>query len=146
MEEKSMLPIMHRNQWLPEVFNDFFNTDFMPKVNATAPAINVMESDKDYMVELAAPGLKKEDFSVNINDDGNLVIKMEKKEENKEENKATHFLRREFSFSKYEQTLILPDDVEKEEIRAKMENGVLTIDLPKIVVSQKKPAREIVVG
>ena len=146
MEEKSMLPIMHRNQWLPEVFNDFFNTDFMPKVNATAPAINVMESDKDYQVELAAPGLKKEDFSVNINDDGNLVIKMEKKEENKEENKATHYLRREFSFSKYEQTLILPDDVEKEEIRAKMENGVLTIDLPKIVVSQKKPAREIVVG
>lgn len=142
----TMLPIMHRNQWLPEVFNDFFNTDFMPKVNATAPAINVMESDKDYQVELAAPGLKKEDFSVNINDDGNLVIKMEKKEENKEENKATHYLRREFSFSKYEQTLILPDDVEKEEIRAKMENGVLTIDLPKIVVSQKKPAREIVVG
>ena len=141
-----MLPIMHRNQWLPEVFNDFFNTDFMPKVNATAPAINVKESDKDYQVELAAPGLKKEDFSVNINDDGNLVIKMEKKEENKEENKATHYLRREFSFSKYEQTLILPDDVEKEEIRAKMENGVLTIDLPKIVVSQKKPAREIVVG
>ena len=146
MEEKSMLPIMHRNQWLPEVFNDFFNTDFMPKVNATAPAINVKESDKDYQVELAAPGLKKEDFSVNINDDGNLVIKMEKKEENKEENKATHYLRREVSFSKYEQTLILPDDVEKEEIRAKMENGVLTIDLPKIVVSQKKPAREIVVG
>lgn len=145
MEEKSMLPIMHRNQWLPEVFNDFFNTDFMPKVNATAPAINVMESDKDYQVELAAPGLKKEDFSVNINDDGNLVIKMEKKEEKKEENKATHYLRREFSFSKYEQTLILPDDVEKEEIRAKMENGVLTIDLPKIVVSQKKPAREITV-
>ena len=146
MEEKSMLPIMHRNQWLPEVFNDFFNTDFMPKVNATAPAIHVMESNKDYQVELAAPGLKKEDFSVNINDDGNLVIKMEKKEENKEENKATHYLRREFSFSKYEQTLILPDDVEKEEIRAKMENGVLTIDLPKIVVSQKKPARQIVVG
>ncbi len=146
MEEKSMLPIMHRNQWLPEVFNDFFNTDFMPKVNATAPAINVKESDKDYQVELAAPGLKKEDFSVNINDDGNLVIKMEKKEENKEENKATHYLRREFSFSKYEQTLILPDDVEKEEIRAKMENGVLTIDLPKMAVSQKKPARQIVVG
>ena len=146
MEEKSMLPIMHRNQWLPEVFNDFFNTDFMPKVNATAPAINVKESDKDYQVELAAPGLKKEDFSVNINDDGNLVIKMEKKEEKKEENKTSHYLRREFSFSKYEQTLILPDDVEKEEIRAKMENGVLTIDLPKIVASQKKPAREIVVG
>jgi peroxiredoxin family protein len=68
MEEKSMLPIMHRNQWLPEVFNDFFNTDFMPKVNATAPAINVKESDKDYQVELAAPGLKKEDFIPEVKD------------------------------------------------------------------------------
>jgi HSP20 family protein len=142
MEEKSMLPIMHRNQWLPEVFNDFFNTDFMPKVNATAPAINVKESDKDYQVELAAPGLKKEDFSVNINDDGNLVIKMEKKEENKEENKASHYLRREFSFSKYEQTLILPDDVEKEEIRAKMENGVLADVAPSIlhIMGMPQPA------
>ena len=143
MEEKSMLPIMHRNQWLPEVFNDFFNTDFMPKVNATAPAINVKESDKDYQVELAAPGLKKEDFSVNINDDGNLVIKMEKKEENKEENKASHYLRREFSFSKYEQTLILPDDVNKEQISAKVENGVLTVDLPKLVEEKVKVSRQI---
>ncbi len=138
-----MLPIMNRNQWLPEVFNDFFNTDFMPKASATAPAINVMESDKDYTVELAAPGLKKEDFKVNINDDGNLVIKMEQKDEQKEEDKSRHYLRREFSYSKYEQTLILPDDVEKDQIAARVDNGVLTIDLPKIAAAQKKPARQI---
>ncbi len=138
-----MLPIMNRNQWLPEVFNDFFNTDFMPKASATAPAINVMESDKDYTVELAAPGLKKEDFKVNINDDGNLVIKMEQKDEQKEEDKNRHYLRREFSYSKYEQTLILPDDVEKDQIAARVDNGVLTIDLPKIAAAQKKPARQI---
>lgn len=138
-----MLPIMNRNQWLPEVFNDFFNTDFMPKASATAPAINVMESDKDYTVELAAPGLKKEDFKVNINDDGNLVIKMEQKDEQKEEDKSRHYLRREFSYSKYEQTLILPDDVEKDKIAARVDNGVLTIDLPKIAAAQKKPARQI---
>lgn len=138
-----MLPIMNRNQWLPEVFNDFFNTDFMPKASATAPAINVMESDKDYTVELAAPGLKKEDFKVNINDDGNLVIKMEQKNEQKEEDKNRHYLRREFSYSKYEQTLILPDDVEKDQIAARVDNGVLTIDLPKIAAAQKKPARQI---
>ena len=111
MEDLIMLPIMNRNQWLPTVFNDFFNTDYMPKASCTAPAINVTESDKDYTVELAAPGLKKEDFKVNINDDGNLVIKMEQKEEQKEEDKSRHYLRREFSYSKYEQTLILPDDV-----------------------------------
>ena len=138
-----MLPIMHRNQWLPDVFNDFFNTDFMPKASATAPAINVMESDNDYTVELAAPGLEKEDFMVNINDEGNLVIKMEQKKEDKQEDKKAHYLRREFSYSKYEQTLILPDDVEKDKISAKVEHGVLTIDLPKTATAQKKPARQI---
>lgn len=143
MEDLVMLPIMNRNQWLPTVFNDFFNTDYMPKASCTAPAINVTESDKDYTVELAAPGLKKEDFKVNINDDGNLVIKMEQKEEQKEEDKSRHYLRREFSYSKYEQTLILPDDVEKEQISAKVDNGVLTIDLPKTAAAQKKPARQI---
>ena len=143
MEEKIMLPIMSRNQWLPTVFNDLFNTDFLPKASATAPAINVAESDKEYTVELAAPGLKKEDFKVNINDDGNLVIKMEQKSEQKEEDKSRHYLRREFSYSKYEQTLILPDDVEKEKIAAKVEHGVLTINLPKIEAAQKKPARQI---
>lgn len=143
MEETIMLPIMNRSQWLPEVFNDFFNTDFMPKASATAPAINVIESDKDYTVELAAPGMKKEDFKVNINDDGNLVIKMEQKKEQNEEDKSRHYLRREFSYSKFEQTLLLPDDVEKDQIAARVEHGVLTIDLPKIVAAQKKPARQI---
>lgn len=146
MEGTIMLPIMNRNQWLPTVFNDFFNTDYMPKASCTAPAINVTESDKDYTVELAAPGLKKEDFKVDINDDGNLVIKMEQKQEQKEEDKSRHYLRREFSYSKYEQTLILPDDVEKEQITAKVDNGVLTIDLPKTAAAQKKPARQIEIG
>lgn len=146
MEGTIMLPMMNRNQWLPTVFNDFFNTDYMPKASCTAPAINVTESDKDYTVELAAPGLKKEDFKVNINDDGNLVIKMEQKQEQKEEDKSRHYLRREFSYSKYEQTLILPDDVEKEQISAKVDNGVLTIDLPKTAAAQKKPARQIEIG
>lgn len=143
MEETIMLPIMNRSQWLPEVFNDFFNTDFMPKASATAPAINVIESDKDYTVELAAPGMKKEDFKVNINDDGNLVIKMEQKKEQNEEDKSRHYLRREFSYGKFEQTLLLPDDVEKDQIAARVEHGVLTIDLPKIAAAQKKPARQI---
>ena len=68
---------MYRNSWLPEVFNDFFYNNNMPKANATAPAINVLESDKDYKVELAAPGLCKDDFEININNDGDLTIKME---------------------------------------------------------------------
>ncbi|AEA20164.1 Hsp20/alpha crystallin family protein [Prevotella denticola] len=134
---------MYRNSWLPEVFNDFLNTANMPKANATAPAINVQESDKDYTVELAAPGLSKDDFDVNINSDGDLTIKMEKKAEEKEE--KGHYLRREFAYSKYEQTLILPDDVQKEGIAARVANGVLTVVLPKIKVQEQKVARQITV-
>lgn len=139
-----MTSMMRRNAaWLPEVFNDFFNTDFMPKANATAPAINVMESDKGYTVELAAPGMTKEDFNVHINDEGNLIIKMESKQDKKEEDKSVRYLRREFSYTRYEQTLILPDDVEKEGISAKVENGVLTVQLPKLVQQQVKVSRQV---
>ena len=137
---------MYRNSWLPEVFNDFFNTVNLPKANATAPAINVLESEDKYQVEVAAPGMTKEDFDVNINDEGDLTIKMENKHETTDENKKAHYLRREFSYSKYEQTLILPDDVDKENIAARVADGVLTIDLPKIVQKQVKVARQITVG
>ena len=142
-----MTPMMRRNAaWLPSVFNDLFDTDFMPKANATAPAINVKETDKAYIVELAAPGMTKEDFNVHINDEGNLIIKMEKKNETKEEDKSARYLRREFSYTKYEQTLILPDDVQKNDIAAKIEHGVLTISLPKVVEEKVKVSRQIEIG
>ena len=128
---------------MPEVFNDFFDTDFMPRTNATAPAINVKETEHDYTVELAAAGMKKDDFNINIDHDGNLHIKMERKDEHKDENKKEHYLRREFSYSKFEQTLLLPDDVDKEKIAANVSDGVLTIDLPKIEKKEVKLARQI---
>ena len=136
--------MMYRNSWLPVVFNDFFNNVDMPKANATAPAINVKESDVQYTVELAAPGLRKEDFDVNINADGDLPIKMENKRNVKEEKE--HYLRREFSYAKYEQTLILPDDVDKEKISARVNDGVLTVELPKVKHEEQKIARQIEIG
>ena len=138
-----MMPMMRTNNWIHAVFNDLFDTDYLPKVNATAPAINVKESDKAYIVELAAPGMKKEDFNVHINDEGNLVVKMESKQEKKDEDKNTRYLRREFSYSKFEQTLILPDDVKKDAISAKVEHGVLTVELPKLVEEKVKVSRQI---
>ncbi len=143
MEVFDMLPVMNRNLWMPEDFNDFFDTDFMPRVSATAPAINVKESEKDYTVELAAPGLTKDDFNVNIDNDGNLHIKIENKSNKKDEDKKSHYLRREFSYSKYEQTLLLPDDVEKDKIAASVNHGVLTVELPKLVKAEEKTARQI---
>ena len=138
-----MMPVMRSNSWIPSVFSDLFDTDFVPKSNYTAPAINVKESDKAYTVELAAPGMKKEDFNVHINDEGNLINKIERKQEKKDEDKKKRYLRREFSYSKFEQTLILPDDVKKEDIKARVEHGVLTVELPKVVEEKVKLSRQI---
>lgn len=130
------------NNWMSNFFNDFFDTDMMPRMNATAPAVNVKESDKGYVMEIAAPGLKKEYCRVSIDKDGNLNLKIEDKfehkEEDKSEDKKEHYLRREFNYSNYEQTYVLPEDVDKEKISAKVENGILTIDLPKMSKEAEK--------
>ena len=133
-----MLPILNANNWFPTVFDDFFNNEWMPKMKATAPAVNVKEDAKAYTMELAVPGIKKEFCRVNINADGNLEVAIENKLEHKEENKKEHFLRREFSYSNYQQTYVLPDDIEKEHIAAKVDNGVLTITLPKFTKEEVK--------
>lgn len=138
-----MLPVISRNNWMPEVFNDFFDTDFMTRTKATAPAINVKETEKDYTVEVAAPGMTKDDFNVNIDKDGNLHIHMEAHTEKREEDKKSHYLRREFAYSKFEQTLLLPDDVEKEAIAARVNDGVLTVTLPKMAKPECPAARQI---
>lgn len=128
-----MLPSRkNQNYWLPGIFNDFFDNDWMDRMNATAPAVNVLENEKGYELELAAPGMSKEDFNVRLDENGNLVIEMEKKVDENKEKKHGHYLRREFSYSKFQQTMLLPDDAEREQISAKVENGVLFVSIPKI--------------
>ena len=128
------------DSWLPDIFNDFFDNSWMERPTYTAPAINVMETEKEYDVELAAPGLDKEDFKVHVDEDNNLHIEMEKKSENKEEKKNGRYLRREFSYEKFQQTLLLPDDVDADKIEAKVEKGVLNVRLPKKEKIQKTEA------
>ena len=144
-----MMPVRRTQNWLPSIFNDFFDNDWMVKANATAPAINVFETEKEYKVELAAPGMTKEDFNVHIDEENNLVISMETKTENKEESnkdekKEGRYLRREFSYSKFQQTMILPDDVDKEKISAQVENGVLNINLPKFTEQEKEKTKKFI--
>ena len=141
-----MLPVMFKNSWMPTLFEDFLNTDFMPRANSTAPAVNVKESETAYTMELAAPGIKKEYCRVNINEDGNLAIAIENKCEHKHEDKSHHYLRREFSYSNYEQSYTLPDDVERDKISAKVEDGILTVTMPKMVKEQKKLSKAIEVA
>ena len=141
-----MTPVNRKNSWVPDEFNDFFDTDFMPRTSATAPAINVKESADDYEVEVAAPGMTKEDFNVHLNQEGDLHIKMESKKEHTDDNKKAHYLRREFAYSKFEQTLILPDDVDRNNISARVADGVLTVTLPKVKKEEQNVVRQITVG
>lgn len=135
-----MTPVRRNNQeWLPSIFSDFFDNDWMPRMNATTPAVNVIENETEYKVEVAAPGMTKEDFCVHLVDENQLVISMEKKNETKSSDNSK-YLRREFFYSKFQQTLVLPDDVEKEHINASVNDGVLTIDLPK--KTQEEKAKE----
>ena len=142
-----MLPTIKRqNNWLPTIFNDFFNDDWFPMraVSATAPAINVKEDDKAFTVEIAAPGMTKDDFKVHVNDKEQLVISVEKKKESKEEDKSAKYLRREFNYTRFEQALLLPENVDKEAITAKACSGVLCITLPKLAtLPDKQPTRVI---
>ena len=126
-----MLPVMFKSNWFPTVFEDFLNNDIMPRANTTAPAVNVREDEKAYTMEVAAPGIKKEFCRVSINDEGNLTIAIENKFEHKETEKKHRYLRREFSYSNYEQNYELPEDVDKENISAKVEDGILTVTLPR---------------
>ena len=134
------MTLMRRSQnWLPYVFNDLFDNDWMIKANSTAPAINVIESEKDYRVEVAAPGMTKDDFNIRIDENDNLVVSMEKKEEKNEDKKEGRYLRREFSYSKFQQTMVLPEKIE-----AKVENGVLNIIIPKMSEEAAKKAEKII--
>ena len=131
----------NNSDWLSNIFDDvFFDTDATPRMNATASATNIKETDKDYIMEVAAPGLKKEWVRVNIDNDGNLNIAIENKMEHKNEDKHEHYLRREFSYSNYQQAYTLPEDADREKISAKVADGVLEVQIPKLTPKEETKA------
>ena len=118
-----MTPARTNQNWLPSIFNEFLDNNWLAeRRNATAPAVNIIEDEDEYKVEVAAPGMTREDFKVHI------------KEEDKKR-KGT-YLRREFSYTQFQQSLLLPDNIEREKISARVENGVMTIDIPKKKVEE----------
>lgn len=118
-----------------------FDTDLM-NLNAGAqiPSVNILENAKDYSVELAAPGLERKDFKVEV-DNGVLTISAEKEEESKEE--GENYKRREFSYNAFKRSFDLPENVITDKIDAKYENGVLRMSIPKKEVTVLKPKKEI---
>ena len=145
-----MLPARRFNgqYGLTDFFNDFFDNHSFEKVGSTTPAINVKENDKGYRLEIAAPGMCKDDFKVHINKDGNIVIEMEKTDcgckDKEKEKKECKYLRKEFSYSRFSQTLILPDNADKDAIDATVRNGILYVDIPKAVKEKVEDEKRVI--
>lgn len=136
-----MLLVRRNNDfdWLNNWFDDnFFNTPVMAQTTTTAPAVNVKEDNKQYVMEVAVPGLKKEQVNMSIDKDGYLTLSIENKNEQKDENKKEHYLRREFSYTSYRQSYALPDNVDAEKIEANVADGVLKVVLPKVEKKEEK--------
>jgi HSP20 family protein len=124
---------------LQNTFNRFFEDDFWghnSSLSNRQVPVNLRETEKSYELELIAPGLKKEDFQVSLNNDL-LTISFEHKEENKEENRQDGYLRREFRMQSFSRSFTLDDTINAEQINARYHDGVLQISLPKKEGAQK---------
>ncbi len=130
--------------WFPSVFDELMKPDWFGgtfnEVRANIPAVNIKEDDASFSLELAAPGISKEDFKIDLDNDV-LTISSEKKSENEEANKG--YTRKEFSYHSFKRSFTIPESVDPNAIGASYENGVLTVALPKKEEAVVKPNREI---
>ena len=138
-----MLVARRNNDLMSTMFNELLNWNnwngmCSAETTSATPKMNVSESDKDYRLELCIPGMKKEDLNLSVDPDNNLVIEMQQKDEKEEKDEKRHFLRREFSTTQFKQMLSLPENVKKDDIGAKVENGILYVTLPKFTAEEQK--------
>ena len=136
--------VTRRNQdFMPTLFNELMNWN---DTTYSTPRMNIMETKDNYKLELCIPGLTKEDVNLSIDAEGNLVVEMvkENKSEKKENKEEMRYLRHEFSVEHFRQTVMLPEDIHKEQISAKVENGILDIVIPKVTVEEKKQAMQTI--
>ena len=130
--------VTRRNQdFMPTLFNELLNWN---DTTYSTPRMNIMEKKDNYKLELCIPGLTKEDVKLNIDAEGNLVVEMVKENKVEEKKEEMRYLRHEFSVEHFRQTVMLPDDIHKEQISAKVENGILDITIPKVTIEEKKKA------
>ncbi len=140
-----MLPSLRtRNAW-PNLVEEFFNGDlfprfFEPETRHSLPAVNIEESRDEYRIEVAAPGLNKEDFKVNLD---NNVLTVSSEKEAKQENDENKVMRKEFSYYSFTRSFTLPQTVNADKISATHKNGILTIVVPKKDEAKERPSRDI---
>lgn len=140
--------IKKKDSYFPSVWNDLFNNDWVtfPESsynNGKFPPVNIANNEKDFTIELAAPGKKKEDFDISL-DDQMLTIQSEEKASN--EVNEDNYTRKEFSFSTFRRSFTLPEHVESEKIEATYKDGVLHIMIPKKLDNDKQKTKRISVS
>lgn len=146
MEDLAMLPVFKNNRNLPGIADNFFGRSlwddfFADKEWSSSPDVNIMESAEHYEIEIAAPGLEKKDFRIDLKDNV-LTVSSEKKTENKER-KGLKVVRREFSYSSFSRSFVIPEGVDFSKIAASHEQGILKITLPKKEEFKDKEPRQI---
>lgn len=140
-----MLPSLRTRTSLPSLVEEFFNGDLFPKFfdmenKYSIPAVNIIEGKDEFRIEVAAPGLNKEDFKIQL--DNNVMTVSSEKEEKHEENDEK-VMRREFSYCSFRRSFSLPETVNADKIKANHKDGILQIVIPKREEAKEKPAREI---
>ncbi len=140
-----MLPSLRNRTAWPNLVEEFFNGNLFPgfmdsETRNTLPAVNIVEGKEDYKIEVAAPGLNKEDFKINLE---NNVLTISSEKEEKTEDKDEKVMRREFSYCSFSRSFTLPQTVNYEKIKATHKDGILQVVIPKKEEAMEKPAREI---
>lgn len=140
-----MMPMIRRKSMLPsftdELFGDnMFARFFETPANTTMPAVNIKEGKEDFTIEVAAPGLDKKDFKIDLN---NNILEISSEKEVKNEENGDKFMRCEFSYSSFKRYFTLPDSVESEKIKASYKDGILNVVIPKKDEAKVKPVRQI---
>ena len=144
-----MSELVKKNPLFPAFFDDFFTKDFFDwndknftRLGSTLPSVNLIENDQNFRIELAAPGMKKDDFKIELQN-GILTIAAEKKEEKEEKDKEGNYLRREFRYSSFKRSFNMPDSIKEDDIKARYNDGILTIDLAKVAEKMEKNKKMI---
>ena len=132
--------------WMPSLFEDWLFGDYTPQLSAnfntgiSSPKVNIRETGDAYFVEMAVPGMKKDDFMVNLD---NQLLSIAYEVNSEEESTSDDFMRREFGYSSFKRSFHLPDSVNETQIKAHYRDGILSIEIPKKEEARKKPPRTI---
>jgi HSP20 family protein len=138
-----MLPTISRKSFRPFYMPDFFENNFFPVISdrtSSLPAVNIRESEKSYLIDLAIPGMDKKDLKIDINED---VLTISSETKNETEDSRNGFRRKEFSYSSFSRSFYIPENVERETIDATYKDGILEVTLPKLKEEKNNISREI---